>query len=148
MYGLGLLEGMRVTWRNLLRPAVTIQYPDERAVLPARSRLALRHKLDANGAVKCTACMACERACPDGIIRLEVETREDRSKRIVSCDWEVGACMFCGLCVESCPFDAIEMGDEYELAVRDRALLDRRLLADVDAASTRRAAAGEEGGDA
>jgi formate hydrogenlyase subunit 6/NADH:ubiquinone oxidoreductase subunit I len=46
--------------------------------------------------------------------------------------------MMCGLCVAACPFDAIEMSHEYELATRDRADLVRVLLRDVDAAGPKR----------
>ena len=28
-------------------------------------------------------------------------------------------CMYCGLCVEACPFDALAMSDQYELADYD-----------------------------
>ena len=83
-------------------------------------------KYDEEGRHKCTGCRACEKACPDYIIRLDITTDEDRSKYIDRWHYEIGACMMCGLCVEACPFDAIRMGHDYELAVTDPALLDSR----------------------
>ena len=43
--------------------------------------------------------------------------------------------MFCGLCVESCPFDAIEMSHDYELARTTRPISQYDLLASTCAAS-------------
>ena len=37
---------------------------------------------------------------------------------------DFGRCVFCGLCVDACPFDALVMSNEYELAAsHDRASL-------------------------
>ena len=73
------------------------------------------------------------------MLDLEVSKSEDGSKHIDRYVYEVGACMMCGLCVAACPYDAIEMSHEYELATRDRDDLVRVLLRDVDAAPMRRA---------
>lgn len=32
-----------------------------------------------------------------------------------------GRCVFCGLCAEACPTDALRLSNKFELAVRDRA---------------------------
>jgi formate hydrogenlyase subunit 6/NADH:ubiquinone oxidoreductase subunit I len=48
--------------------------------------------------------------------------------------------MMCGLCVEACPFDAIEMGHDYELAKRDLADLEYSLITDEPAAKPKRKA--------
>lgn len=152
MYGFGILKGMRVAWRNLMRGPITVQYPDETLTLPERARWAVIPKMNDDGTPKCTACLNCVRACPDGILDLATSTGEDKVKHIDSFRYEVGACMMCGLCVESCPFDALAMGHDYELATTDAECLTRTLLADVDAASAKRDrsgdAAAEGGGDA
>ena len=97
-------------------------------------------KYDENGEHKCTACLACERACPDFIIKIDVTTGEERKKHIDRWSYELGACMMCGLCVEACPFDAIEMSHEYELARIDAATLVEDLLVDVAAVGPKRRA--------
>ncbi len=137
-YGLGLLKGMGVAFRNLVRGPITVQYPDERLALPQRARWAVIPLWDGSGATRCTACTNCVRACPDGILDLRVTTREDKTKHIDAFDYEIGACMMCGLCVEACPFDAIAMGQDYELATSDVERMTVSLLSDVDAASARR----------
>lgn len=141
IWGTGILNGLRITMRNMLRGTITVKYPHEKIELPERARWAVQMKLDEDGQHKCTACMACERACPDYIIKIDVTTGEDRSKHIDRWDYQIGACMMCGLCVEACAFDAIEMGHDYELARTNPADLSYALLDDVDAAAPRRKAA-------
>jgi NADH-quinone oxidoreductase subunit I len=82
--------------------------------------------------------MICVRECPDHILRVINHPKEGGGKHIDAYVYEVGACMMCGLCVAACPYDAIHMSHEYELATPDRDDLVRVLLRDVDAASTRR----------
>jgi len=143
IYGSGILKSMRIAYRNMLRKPITVQYPHEKIELPERARWAVAMKCDEHGDHKCTACMACERACPDHIITLDFTTAEDRSKHIDRWGYEIGACMMCGLCVEACPFDAIEMSHSYELAVIDPAHLAVELLTDVPAVSAKRTAAAQ-----
>jgi len=138
MWGRGMIKGLGITLRNLLRGPITVKYPYEKLELPERARWAVAPKYDEAGDPKCTACLACVRACPDYVLDLEVVTREDKSKHIKHYHYELGACMMCGLCVEACPFDAIEMSQDYELAVTDPSQLAYDLLTDVDAASPRR----------
>ncbi|NTU71625.1 MAG: 4Fe-4S binding protein [Coriobacteriia bacterium] len=140
IWGTGVLKSMRIAFRNFMRPNITVQYPHERVELPERSRWALAMKLDEAGAHKCTGCMACEKACPDFIIKIEITTGEDRSKHIDHWHYEVGACMMCGLCVEACTFDAIEMSHDYELARIDPSTLAIELLADTPVAVAKKRA--------
>lgn len=139
IWGTGILKGMAITLRNALRGPITLQYPREKAVLPQRARWAVQMKYDEQGEHKCTACMACEKACPDYIIKIDVTTAEDRSKHIDRWHYEIGACMMCGLCVEACGFDAIEMGHDYELARTNPDELAIDLLFDTPAVKPKRA---------
>lgn len=140
-YGHGILRSMAIAFRNFMRPPITMQYPHAKYELPERSRWAVRMTYDEAGEHKCTACMACERACPDFIIKIDVTTDEERKKHIDRWHYEIGACMMCGLCVEACPFDAIHMSHEYELARIDAEALAEDLLVDVDAVGPKRKAA-------
>ena len=144
VWGTGLVKGMRITMRNLRRGPITVQYPHERIELPERARWAVRPKIDDAGAPKCTACLACTRACPDNILDLRFTTGEGNAKHIDHFVYELGACMMCGLCVEACPFDAIEMSHDYELAQREPSGLVLDLLTDVDAARPKRGEASSD----
>ena len=38
-------------------------------------------------------------------------------------EFDIGRCMFCGLCIEACPYNALYMGRSYEQGRYSRALL-------------------------
>ena len=124
MWGSGILKGLRITMRNMLRGPITVQYPEQKLVLPERARWAVAQKFDADGAPKCTACLICVNECPDHVLAIDV-SKDRGGKHIDGYVYEIGACMMCGLCVEACPFDAIEMSHEYELATDRRRLVRR-----------------------
>ena len=83
--------------------------------LPARSRgvIAL---LEEN----CTVCMLCARECPDWCIYIEshkepVPGQGQRRVRNVLDRFAIdfSLCMYCGICVEVCPYDALFWSPEY-----------------------------------
>lgn len=137
-YGWGILNSMVIAYRNLFRPVITMQYPHEKWELPERSRWSVVQKRNDDGSHRCTGCLACQKACPDFIIDIQLSQNEN-GKHIDHWRYELGACMMCGLCVEACPFDSIEMSHEYELARTDPSALVYDLLTDVDVAKPKRA---------
>jgi len=64
--GQGLLKGLGVTLKTMLKPAVTVQYPHVKPDLPPRSRGVIALK-EAN----CTVCYKCSRECPDWCIYID-----------------------------------------------------------------------------
>jgi NADH-quinone oxidoreductase subunit I len=118
--GIGLLKGLLVTLKTMMRPAITQQYPEEKPDLPARTRGVIALK-EAN----CTVCYKCSRECPDWCIYIDAhkETHEPasggRARSVKVLDRfaiDYALCMYCGICVEVCPFDALFWSPEFEYA--------------------------------
>ena len=121
--GLGLMKGLAVTLKHALRPSITQQYPQEKPDLPPRTRGVIALK-EAN----CTVCYKCSRECPDWCIYIDAhkETHEPasggkgRSMKVLdrfAIDYAL--CMYCGICVEVCPFDALFWSPEFEYSEYD-----------------------------
>lgn len=115
----GLLKGLGVTFKTMLQPTVTVQYPHEKEDVAPRARGVIALKED-----NCTVCMLCARSCPDWCIYIEGHKtkapprREGGKPRTVQLldrfDIDYSLCMYCGICVEVCPFDALFWSPEYE----------------------------------
>jgi NADH-quinone oxidoreductase subunit I len=123
-FGRGLVTGLATTARALLRPSHTAEYPDVKPDLPPRSRGVI-----ALMAENCTSCMLCARECPDWCIYIESHKEEvpsaepggkARQKNMLdrfAIDFSL--CMYCGICIEVCPFDALFWSPEFEYAEFD-----------------------------
>jgi NADH-quinone oxidoreductase subunit I len=102
---------------------LTIQYPEERRLLPERFRYIPMLIWDSEkGEDRCTACGICAKVCPPQCIWI-VRDSDDKGKPITRpAEFYIDAavCMSCSFCCEFCPFDAIRMNHDYELAVYDR----------------------------
>src|SRR4051794_4974428 len=121
--GLGLIKGLIVTLKHMLQPSITQQYPDEKPDLPARTRGVIALKQE-----NCTVCWKCSRECPDWCIYIDAhkETHPPasggRARSVKVLDRfaiDYALCMYCGICVEVCPFDALFWSPEFEYAEYD-----------------------------
>ena len=123
-FGLGLIKGMAVTLKHLFKHNSVIQYPDERQDLSPRTRGVIALKEE-----NCTVCMLCARECPDWCIYIDShketlppkrEGGRQRKRNVLdrfAIDYAL--CMYCGICVEVCPYDALFWSREFEYAEYD-----------------------------
>ena len=127
-------EGMSITLSYMFRKPMTTQYPDRtevpvRDTIPARYRGFLEVDMDI-----CTACQACERACPIAVINIDILKGDGKitpKLRMERFDIDIGKCMYCGLCVEPCPTGAIQHTREFEGSVMAFDNLTLRFVPDV-----------------
>ena len=93
--------GLKVTLKEYFTPKTTEQYPENRKTtlhVAKRHRGRLVFKRNDDKTYKCTAC----------------------TMVLDDYQYDVGDCMFCQLCVNSCNFDAIEFTNDFENSVFDK----------------------------
>jgi NADH-quinone oxidoreductase subunit I len=128
VFGKGLVKGLGITMRHALGRPVTELYPFEHKELAANSRTFLAMHTDEAGAPACRACNTCVVGCPDRVLVLVKDP--DDNKRALEFIVNSGRCTFCGLCVESCPYDSLYFTQDYERATRDKGALIYHLVED------------------
>lgn len=157
MLGLGIIKGLGVTLRHFVDTYVedlkyfpkratqtlvesrmapgskgiyTIQYPEEKPVIPERFRFLPFLVTDYEGddpALKiaesrCTSCGICAKVCPPQCIWMVRATGENGKPVPKSVEFYIDTdiCMNCGYCAEFCPFDSIIMDHDYAIADYER----------------------------
>ncbi len=109
MYGIGIAKGMWVTFKHLFRKPVTVQYPEEVRPIPIRARTNLIWFEE-----RCTGCSTCAQACPDGCILVATSPAEGGALNVDRYEIDFRICMYCGLCTEACPYQAIQAGGTWK----------------------------------
>src|SRR5947199_9768427 len=66
-----IAKGTGITFKEMLQPAITEEYPDGPARLAERFRGAHVLQRDENALEKCVACFLCAAACPANCIYIE-----------------------------------------------------------------------------
>ena len=66
-----IASGLATTFSNIFKKSVTLQYPEERPVIPENYRGIPTLVKDPKGRVKCVSCQLCEFVCPPKAIRIK-----------------------------------------------------------------------------
>ena len=112
-----IIKGLALTFKNLLAPAVTRQYPEEKVQpVPGARALHALTRDEKTGEAKCVGCGLCAAICPSNCIH--IYTSEDDEHRKVVDRYEIDTlrCMFCAFCVEACPYGAVVLTPHFEYA--------------------------------
>ena len=147
LIGSGVLRGMVVTFKTFLETypwgrvmlravgvpstngLVTIQYPDVKQEHAERFRYFPFLVYDQTpDNLRCVACKICEQECPPQCIHIVGPAKDEQGRPLkvhgrtypVQFDIDMSVCMSCRICVDVCPFDAIEMDNQYEFSSTDR----------------------------
>jgi NADH-quinone oxidoreductase subunit I len=115
--GLSLVEGMKVTFRRLFHPLVTVQYPRRRIEMSPAYRGHIELKVfDDTGTHKCIACGTCERMCPSNVIKVQGVKEHAKGPKVAThYAIDFSKCSLCGLCIECCPTETLQYSKSYEL---------------------------------
>ena len=128
IFGFGVIRGMLVTLKNFATSyfrspdeggIFTVEFPEKR--LPEKERFRNFPFLVYDNTpdnLRCVACDICAKECPPKCITIVRDSDESGKplKRPKTFDIDFSICMNCGICEEVCPFDAIFMDHEFELA--------------------------------
>jgi NADH-quinone oxidoreductase subunit I len=122
-----IFGGMMTTLKHLLRPAETMEYPEQRPAIPPGYRGVPTLVKDPNGREKCVSCQLCEFVCPPKAIRITPGSipagapNEQVEKAPQAFDIDMLRCIYCGLCEEVCPEEAIFLQNQYSMSGYSRA---------------------------
>ena len=121
-----ILKGMLLTLKTSTQPKATMEYPEVRQDLPARTRGRLFNKIE-----DCIGCLLCANACPTDCITIDIVKR-GKDEPVPRTSQESGAkpnrfwipkfdinfnlCCWCGLCTDPCPTKCLTMTKEYEFS--------------------------------
>ena len=121
-----IISGFKVTVGHFFGKNVTMQYPEEKWVVPDGYRGAPCLVKDQEGRTKCVSCQLCEFVCPPKAIAITppgpTGSPEAGNVEKAPREFEINMlrCIFCGYCQEVCPEEAIFLMKDYSLTGNNR----------------------------
>lgn len=120
------IRSLRTALAGALRPPVTVEFPAVIRPRGERYRASFALSDDEHEELACVACLACEKICPSGVIKVKTEGKRESPKTGKKRQYpdaftlDLSACIQCELCVQVCNSDAIVMVKEPESPVYRR----------------------------
>jgi len=100
---------LNLVLRSLVKKPVTSRYPAEKLNMADKYRGKLKFYPEL-----CIGCKLCMRDCPSNAITI----KKVGEKQFVA-ELDLGKCIYCGQCVDTCPKKALETTNNVELAQLD-----------------------------
>ena len=117
---MSILKTLWLVFLHAFHKRETIQYPDEKLVLPPRYRGRIILSRDPDGGERCVACYLCAVACPVDCIALQA-TQDEHGRRYPEFfRINFSRCIFCGFCEDACPTYAIQLTPNLEMSEFNR----------------------------
>ncbi len=110
-----LIKGLIVTFKNLVSPVTTLQYPSVKQEMTQRFRGLVDLRPD-----KCIICYQCVKICPTGCLAITHKELPERKKGLKTFEYNAELCCFCGLCEQVCPNSAVYLNKIYEISTYSR----------------------------
>ncbi len=122
----GSFRALFAALKQLLRKRMTLRYPEEQLQMAgyytydpklgvAKPGYKGRHILWLD---KCTGCQLCSIACENiaqAIEMVKVNRSQPNNRKSIFPQVDYAKCVFCGFCVDACPFYALGMTDDFNL---------------------------------
>ncbi len=116
-----IIQGLKITFGNIFKRKVTIEYPEQKPPIPPGYRGVPTLVKDPDGREKCVSCQLCEFVCPPKAIRItpgEIPPDAPHAnveKAPQEFEIDMLRCIYCGLCQEVCPEEAIWLQNIYSV---------------------------------